>query len=125
MSYIGNSPVVQATRTVTEFTATAGQTVFNANGGYTVGFLDIYVNGVQLSSNDFTATNGVSVALTSGCTAGDAVRLEAWGTFMITGNGVFPFYKSDNTKDVINLTGSNKLPFYNASSASKDIALTL
>lgn len=83
MSYIGNSPVVQATRTVTELTATAGQTVFNANGGYTVGFLDVYLNGAQLQSADFTATNGTSVTLSSACTAGDAVRLEAWGTFSL------------------------------------------
>lgn len=83
MSYIGNSPVVQATRTVTEIVATAGQTVFNANGGYTVGFLDVFLNGAQLKSNDFTATNGTSVALVSAATLGDEITLVAWGTFSV------------------------------------------
>lgn len=81
MSYIGNEPVVSATRTITEVTATAGQTVFNPNGGYTVGKIDVIVNGAELSSDDFTATNGTTVTLTTACTAGDIVKLIAWGTF--------------------------------------------
>ena len=81
MSYIGAEPIVSATRTVTEVTATAGQTVFNANGGYTVGYLDVFLNGSKLTSTDFTATNGSSITLTEAAQVGDIVRLEAWGTF--------------------------------------------
>jgi hypothetical protein len=81
MSYIGNEPIVSATRTVTEVTATAGQTVFNANGGYTVGYLDVFLNGAQLQNTDFTATNGSSVTLTEAAQVNDVVRLVAWGTF--------------------------------------------
>ena len=82
MSYIGNEPIVSATRTVTEITATAGQTVFTANGGYTVGYLDVFVNGSKLTNTDFTATNGTTVTLTEAAQAGDIVRLEALGTFL-------------------------------------------
>jgi hypothetical protein len=81
MSYIGNEPIVSATRTVTEVTATAGQTVFNANGGYTVGYLDVFLNGSKLTTTDFTATNGSSITLTEAAQVGDIVRLDAWGTF--------------------------------------------
>jgi hypothetical protein len=81
MSYIGNEPIVSATRTVTEVTATAGQTVFNANGGYTVGYLDVFLNGSKLTTTDFTATDGSSITLTEAAQVGDIVRLEAWGTF--------------------------------------------
>jgi hypothetical protein len=81
MAYIGNEPIVSATRTVTEVTATAGQTVFTANGGYTVGYLDVFLNGVQLQTVDFTATDGSSVTLGSAASSGDEVRLVAWGTF--------------------------------------------
>jgi hypothetical protein len=81
MSYIGAEPIVSATRTVTEVTATAGQTVFTANGGYTVGYLDVFLNGVQLQTVDFTATNGTTVTLVSAASSGDEVRLVAWGTF--------------------------------------------
>ncbi len=92
MSYIGNEPIVSATRTVTEVTATAGQTVFTANGGYTVGFLDVFINGSKLTSTDFTATDGSTVTLTEAAQVSDIVRLEALGTFqaanavLLTGN---------------------------------------
>lgn len=81
MSYIGNEPIVSATRTITEIAATAGQTVFVANGGYTVGYIDVFVNGAQLQTSDFTATNGSSITLISPATTGDDIRLVAWGTF--------------------------------------------
>jgi hypothetical protein len=83
MSYIGNEPIVSATRTVTETTATAGQTLFTANGGYTVGFLDVFINGSKLTSADFTATNGTTVTLTEAAQVSDIVRLEALGTFSV------------------------------------------
>jgi hypothetical protein len=62
-----------AYRTVTEFTATAGQTTFTPPS-YTVGFIDVYRNGVLLGSADFTATNGTTVVLANPATAGDLVE---------------------------------------------------
>ena len=43
-------------RTRQTFTASSGQTTFSF--AYTIGFLDVYVNGVKLSSSEFTANNG-------------------------------------------------------------------
>jgi hypothetical protein len=63
-----------AYRTVTEFTATSGQTTFSVPS-YTVGFIDVYRNGVMLGSADYTATNGLTVVLASGATAGDLVEV--------------------------------------------------
>jgi len=61
-----------AYRTVTEFTATAGQTTFTP-ASYVAGFLDVYRNGVKLGSADFTATNGTTVVLAVGATSGDLI----------------------------------------------------
>lgn len=61
-----------AYRTITEFTATAGQTTFTPPS-YTVGFIQVFRNGVLLGSADYTATNGTTVVLASGATAGDLV----------------------------------------------------
>ena len=61
-----------AYRTVTEFTATAGQTTFTPPS-YTAGFIDVLRNGVRLGSADYTATNGTTVVLTSGAVAGDLI----------------------------------------------------
>jgi hypothetical protein len=41
---------------------------------YTVGYIDVYRNGVKLGTADFTATSGTSVVLASGATAGDLVE---------------------------------------------------
>jgi hypothetical protein len=65
--------VTTAYRTQTEFTATAGQTTFTPPS-YTVGFIDVYRNGVLLGSADFTATNGTTVVLTNPATAGDLIE---------------------------------------------------
>jgi hypothetical protein len=66
-----------AYRTVTEFTATAGQTSFTVPS-YTVGYIDVYRNGVMLGTADFTATTGTTVVLAAGATAGDLIRTESF-----------------------------------------------
>lgn len=66
-----------AYRTVTNFTATAGQTSFSTPS-YTVGYIDVYRNGVRLVSTDYTATTGTTVVLNNACTVGDAVVTESF-----------------------------------------------
>jgi hypothetical protein len=66
-----------AYRTVTEFTATAGQTTFTPPS-YNVGFINVYLNGVLLGSADYTATNGTTVVLTTGASAGNLVTVESF-----------------------------------------------
>jgi hypothetical protein len=66
-----------AYRTVTEFTATANQTTFTPPS-YTVGFINVYRNGVLLGSADYTATNGTTVVLAKGATTGDLVTVESF-----------------------------------------------
>jgi hypothetical protein len=66
-----------AYRTVTEFTATASQTTFTPPS-YTVGFINVYRNGVLLGSADYTASNGTTVVLATGATAGDLVTVESF-----------------------------------------------
>ena len=68
---------------VTSFTATAAQTTFAVT--YTVGNIQVYQNGVLLKdTTDYTATNGTSVVLAAGATAGDSVDVVAYATFTIT-----------------------------------------
>ena len=55
----------------TEFTATSGQTLFAVP--YTVGFIQVWANGVLLSTGDYTASNGNSVTLNTGRLVGDNI----------------------------------------------------
>ena len=66
-----------AYRTVTEFTATAGQTTFSIPS-YTVGYIDVYRNGVRLGIADYTATSGTAVVLANAATLGDLVTTESF-----------------------------------------------
>lgn len=61
-----------AYRTVTDTTATAGQTTFSIPS-YTVGYVDVFRNGVRLAAADYTATSGTTVVLASGATVGDTI----------------------------------------------------
>ena len=71
MSYIGIPPFGQTVRTVTEVTATSGQTTFNITGGYIVGYVDVFLDGTLLQNVvDYAATNGTTVVLTTGAVAG-------------------------------------------------------
>ena len=66
------------TFTTTVFTATANQTTFSVS--YTVGFVEVFLNGSKLSAADFPATNGTSVVLASGAAVGDTVDVVAFAT---------------------------------------------
>ena len=80
--YLGAIPVPQATQHRESFTATSGQTTF-ATAGYTVGFLDVYLNGSHLSPADFTATNGSDVVLASGASADDVCDIISYTAFEV------------------------------------------
>jgi len=66
-----------AYRTITDSTATAGQTTFTIPS-YTVGYLNVYRNGVRLATADYTASNGTSVVLTNSASAGDTITTESF-----------------------------------------------
>jgi hypothetical protein len=66
-------------RTKQEFTATANQTVFTGPSYKAVDHLDVYLNGVMLSSSDYTSTaNTNSITLSSGASVNDIVTMIAW-----------------------------------------------
>jgi hypothetical protein len=69
------------TYTRTSFTATASQTTFTVT--YTVGLIEVYVNGVLLNGADYTASNGTSVVLAVACNAGDIVETIAFASFSV------------------------------------------
>jgi hypothetical protein len=102
-----------AYRTVTNFTATAGQTSFSTPS-YTVGYIDVYRNGVRLVSTDFTATTGTTVVLTNACTAGDTVVTESFYVSSVlnaipaTAGSVSDSYIVDVSAS--KLTGSRTIP---------------
>ena len=79
MAYIGNSPGTASQRIVSSFTATASQTTFVPSSGYALGYCDVFLNGVKLIvGDDYTASDGVSVVLASGASAGDSIEVVSY-----------------------------------------------
>jgi len=79
MAYIGNGPGVASQRIVSTFEPTTDTTTFSPSSGYTVGYVDVYLNGVKLQNGtDFTASNGSSVVLTAAAVSGDFVEILAF-----------------------------------------------
>ena len=81
--YIGRAPgdaaVIVARQT---YTASGVTTDFTFSSGYTVGYMDVYLNGVRLiDSTDYQASNGSSVGLTSAAQNGDVLELVAYKAF--------------------------------------------
>ena len=65
-------------------TATAGQTTFTPTGGYRIGDLAVYRNGVRLvAGRDFTAVDGANVILQSGATLDDVLEFGIFDSFNI------------------------------------------
>ena len=102
-----------AYRTLTEYTATAGQTTFTPPS-YTVGFINVFRNGVMLGTADYTASNGTSVVLASGASAGDLVVVESFYVSSVlnaipaTANSVIDLYVNQVTGS--KLIGSQSIP---------------
>ena len=84
--YIGRAPgdsSVIVARQV--FSPTGIQTTFTFASGYTIGYLDIYLNGARLiSGQDYTATNGSTVGLTTYADSGDVLEAVAYKAFNIS-----------------------------------------
>ena len=83
--YIGRAPgdssVIIASQT---FEPSGIQTNFTFTSGYTVGYLDVYYNGVRLIyANDYTATDGSTVGLTSYAQSGDVLECVAYKAFNV------------------------------------------
>jgi len=71
---VGSIHVTAAVLTDAEFTATANQTTFTTN--YTVGTIQVFLNGIKLQDADYTATNGTTVVLAVGADAGDLLEVQ-------------------------------------------------
>jgi trimeric autotransporter adhesin len=90
------------TITRTDFTATAGQTVFTVS--YTVGLIDVYRNGVKLATTDFTATNGTSFTLAVAANAGDIVQAVVFSSLNLYSTITYQVFNGDGTTTVFTMS---------------------
>ena len=81
--YIGRAPSDSSVTIARQhYNPTGVQTDFTFNSGYTVGLIDAYLNGVKLiEGNDYTASDGSTVGLTTAAIALDTLELVAYKAF--------------------------------------------
>jgi hypothetical protein len=72
-----------ANLSINEIVASAGQTTFPVPGGYIIGQLEVFANGIQLSTADYSAPDSVNVVVAQPRIAGDVMRFTSlnslWG----------------------------------------------
>jgi hypothetical protein len=79
-------------------TATAGQTSFAV--AYTVGYLQVYLNGVLLNATDYVATTGATVVLDEPAAVGDLVEFITYNVVPITQVPMATFNSTNITSNV-------------------------
>ena len=103
-------------RKVNTYTATAGQTTFTGLSYNSKTELDVYLNGIRLASDDFTATSGSTVVLAVGASVNDTVDIVSTGDgvsfrsttdasgdrFTLSNVGI----GQDTTPNALNVTGN-------------------
>ena len=77
----GDNSVVIAKQT---YQPAGVQTDFTVASGYTVGYMDVYINGSRLiEPDDYTAADGSTVGLTTAATSGDVLELVPYKAFNV------------------------------------------
>ena len=61
--------------TIQNFTAAANTTTFTVPDGYTVGYVQVFANGLLLPPSDYTASNGTTVILTQPRNLNDQITI--------------------------------------------------
>jgi hypothetical protein len=80
MSYLGVPPFGQTVRTVTTATANGTADTFYPTGGYIVGYLDTFYNGVRVVEHiDYTASDGVSILFATAPLDGAVIEMISYG----------------------------------------------
>ena len=107
------------------FVATAGQTTISgadANSltlAYVAGSEAVYVNGaLQVRGQDYTATNGTSVVMSSGLAVNDVVEIFAYTAFTVANAYTKSEIDSLRIGNVVKVVSTTKTDTFSTSSAS-------
>ena len=118
--YIGRAPSDSSVTVARQtFSPTGVQTNFTFASGYTPGYLDAYLNGVKLVvAQDFTATDGSVVGLTTAAASGDILELVAFKAFnatTVSNAGTLSVSGNQTNDGTLSVTGGTTLSNLNVS----------
>jgi hypothetical protein len=107
-------------------------TTWTVTGGYTTGLIDIYVNGVKLANDEYTATNGTTFTLDVQAPDGATVDVAGWkslGVINSTSSRVYQKWTANSTvNNDFTVTGGYTVGsvdvFYNGSHLAPTVDFT-
>ena len=113
-------PTLRTTQTTN---AANGQTTFNFN--YNTDFLDVFINGVKLTSSEYTASNGTSVVLSTPAFINDVVELHSYNTTSTGASGSGATNLNGLTDTTISsLADDHLLQYNNSTNVWENVAVT-
>ena len=117
----GGNPAALKSLDRTNFFATAGQTTFTLPQGYSVGDVDVFLNGIKMvDGDDYYAINGTTVVLTAAAAAGDHLQVISYNQFLAT--NTYTKSESDSrymgANGLVPMTSYLRTPNYGISSYS-------
>ena len=126
MSYIGTEPkdIRSFGRTKFDYTATQGQTAFTGADddgkvlAFTVGQIEVYVNGILMDDSDFTTTGTGTVTLATAANLNDVINIVSFETNIPDSNYV-PATGGTFSGDVD--FGANKITYANIYAQLSDL----
>ena len=126
MSYIGTEPkdIRSFGRTKFDYTATQGQTAFTGADddgkvlAFTVGQIEVYVNGILMDDSDFTTTGTGTVTLATAANLNDVINIVSFETNIPDSNYV-PATGGTFSGDVD--FGANKITYANVYAQLSDL----
>ena len=87
--YFDNGIYLSAIQHYDQFVATSNQSLYTANTNYTPGYIKVFRNGILLGDQDYSATNGANVTLSTAASANDIVVLHYWGATALNTTPVY------------------------------------
>ena len=113
--------ILPQTRTTQSQVAVEGDTQFFFD--YNANFLDVFVNGVKLNINEYTANDETSITLVEPLFEGDVVEFHSYA---VAGGGLGVVEFANDLKDVsLGALGQNDILVYNGSEFVNQQTLTL
>lgn len=127
MSYIGTEPkdIRSFGRTKFDYTATQGQTAFTGADddgkvlAFTVGQIEVYVNGILMDDSDFTTTGTGTVTLVSAANLNDVISIVSFETNIPDSN----YVPASGGTFTGNITASGTLDVTGAVTASNGLTV--
>lgn len=103
MPYVGAQAIPKASLTLTEGSLVSSSQTISVPGGYTVGNIEVTINGAELQTGEYTATDGLVIDLGEVFPAGTEYKVKEYRSFQVADH----YTKSESDSRYAQLSGAN------------------